>query len=65
MLFSLLQLTFGQQMVLVGDVEALGEWELQRAPVMEWSEGDNWRVTLTVPASATLEYKFAVVDPGG
>lgn len=57
------QLNFGQQMVLVGDAEALGAWELERAPVLTWSEGDDWRVTLDLPAGSQLEYKFAVTSP--
>ncbi|EFN52802.1 hypothetical protein CHLNCDRAFT_54232 [Chlorella variabilis] len=57
------KLNFGQQMVLVGDAEALGAWELERAPVLTWSEGDDWRVTLDLPAGSQLEYKFAVTSP--
>jgi hypothetical protein len=49
-------------MVLVGDADVLGAWELQRAPVMTWSEGDDWRVTVDLPAGQEVEYKFAVSD---
>lgn len=65
LLFDAPQLTFGQEMVLVGDAEALGGWQLEAAPVMTWSEGDDWRVAVALPAGAPVEYKFAIKDPNG
>lgn len=56
-------LEFGQQMVLVGDSDHLGGWELERAPIMTWSDGDTWRVTIDLPAGSTVEYKFAIKGP--
>lgn len=29
-----------------------GEWTLGRAPELKWSEGDNWHVTVQLPAGA-------------
>ncbi|EFN51955.1 hypothetical protein CHLNCDRAFT_139626 [Chlorella variabilis] len=57
---------FGQSVVLTGDAEELGGWDLGRAPRMEWSEGHNgehhWTATVSLPAGATLEYKFVIED---
>jgi hypothetical protein len=49
----------------VGDAEALGGWQLEAAPVMAWSEGDDWRVAVALPVGAPVEYKFAIKDPHG
>lgn len=49
--------------MLVGSADALGGWELSRAPHMTWSEGDLWSATVELPAGANIEYKFALWDP--
>lgn len=59
-----MQVDFGQQVVLVGDVHQLGSWELGNAPHMTWSEGDTWSATVDLPEWATVEYKFVLINPG-
>lgn len=58
-----LQVDFGQQVLVVGNVPELGGWELGRAPQMTWSEGDNWSVAVEVPAGSQFEFKFALQSP--
>lgn len=57
------QVNFGQELVLVGSADALGGWELARAPHMTWNDGDVWTATIELPAGAHVEYKFALWDP--
>ena len=33
---------FGQQLCIVGEVEQLGGWDVQRGVPMLWTEGDVW-----------------------
>lgn len=44
-----------------GNVEALGAWDLDKAPAMEWSEGHVWSLDLPVPAGVDLEYKLVKI----
>lgn len=57
------KVNFGQELVLVGSADALGAWELARAPHMTWNDGDVWTATIELPAGAHVEYKFALWDP--
>ena len=41
--------TFGQHVALVGKSQLLGQWNLDDAVPMEWSEGDIWTVELDMP----------------
>lgn len=42
---------FGQHLRLIGTGEKLGEWDLQRAVPMTWTDGDVWTVELKLPAA--------------
>jgi hypothetical protein len=57
------KVNFGQELVLVGSTDALGGWELARAPHMTWNDGDVWTATIELPAGTHVEYKFALWDP--
>ena len=57
------QVPFGHHLVLVGNTEELGGWELSRAPLMSWSEGDVWTASVALPAGAAVEYKFVQQVP--
>jgi hypothetical protein len=37
-----LQLAFGEKMGIVGNLPELGAWDPQRAPLLQWTEGDVW-----------------------
>lgn len=49
--------------MLVGADEALGAWDLGRAPHMVWGEGDVWTAQVELPAGVNVEYKFVLTDP--
>lgn len=53
---SALQVAFGEAHKIVGADPALGAWDLGAAPAMAWSEGDVWRLEVSLPAGAT-EFK--------
>jgi hypothetical protein len=59
------QVAFGQNLAVVGDAEALGGWEVGRAPQLRWGEGDVWSASVELPAGATLNYKFIVQQGPG
>jgi len=50
------QVAFGEAHKIVGADPALGAWDLGAAPAMTWSEGDVWRLEVSLPAGAT-EFK--------
>lgn len=54
---------FGQQLVVVGDDQELGGWNLATAPLMSWGEGDNWHCTVELPVGAGIAYKFVQQAP--
>ena len=59
------QVAFGQNLAVVGDAEALGGWEVGRAPELHWGEGDVWSASVELPAGAAVNYKFIVVQGPG
>ena len=59
----LFQVDFGEQVVLVGNAPELGNWQLDHAPNMTWSEGDTWVATITLPPGTDVEYKFVLRSP--
>ena len=42
-----------------------GSWSLSASPKMVWGAGDVWSITLEIPESVVIEYKYAVVDRFG
>lgn len=54
---------FGEALKVVGANPEVGEWQVEAAPTLEWSEGDVWTVDLKIPAESELTFKF-VVDKG-
>ncbi|CAG9330356.1 unnamed protein product [Blepharisma stoltei] len=52
--------SFGESIWVCGNHEKLGNWDLQKAYKLEWSEGDNWKGTVPIEKGSceTLEYKY-------
>lgn len=42
-----------------------GNWDISKAPELHWNEGDRWSVTLELPTSRVVEYKFVVLAADG
>ena len=57
------QVDFGDQLLVVGDVEQLGAWELERAAHMVWTEGDVWQASVDLPSGTAAEFKFVLSSP--
>lgn len=55
---------YGQRLKVVGSPDALGAWECSAAPEMAWSEGDQWALTVDLPAGKH-EFKIAVGSKRG
>ena len=43
------QLAFGDRVKAVGEVGALGHWDVKDAQELQWSEGHNWQLDLVLP----------------
>jgi alpha-amylase len=61
--------SFGTNLYVVGSIDALAQWHTDSAPPLTWLNGTgtrgNWRTTLTLPASTSVEYKYIKKDAGG
>ncbi|KAF8058890.1 zinc finger CCCH domain-containing protein 56 [Scenedesmus sp. PABB004] len=59
--------TFGQEVCLVGSGEALGNWSVENAKPMHWTDGDVWEVEfeVTTGPEVELEYKYVVRSTDG
>jgi alpha-amylase len=59
----------GTNVFVVGSIDALASWNTGSARPLTWLNGNgtrgNWRATLTLPASTSVEYKYIKIDPGG
>jgi hypothetical protein len=49
---------FGTFLKAVGGGQQLGEWEVDAAPPLQWSEGDVWSTSLLMPPG-TYEFKVS------
>lgn len=56
---------FGDTLVLVGDVEALGAWDPSRGLRLSGDEWPTWKQTVELPAGARVEYKLVIVRADG
>ncbi|PSC75232.1 hypothetical protein C2E20_1164 isoform B [Micractinium conductrix] len=50
---------FGQALKVVGGLPQLGDWDCERAPAMTWTEGDQWLLSVQLPAG---HHQFKVVQ---
>ncbi|KAK9824175.1 hypothetical protein WJX72_008301 [[Myrmecia] bisecta] len=59
--FELLHHTaYGEKVVVVGNGEQLGSWEVAKGKALDWHEQDKWTGELEVETGTTLEYKYVV-----
>ncbi|KAK3264688.1 hypothetical protein CYMTET_26588 [Cymbomonas tetramitiformis] len=59
------KLSFGDNMLVLGSTENLGEWNPEAVKKMTWSEGDGWSLETTIPADEKVFFKFAVKTKNG
>ncbi len=51
------QLKYGEFHKIVGGHPSLGDWNLDAAPQMSWSEGDTWSADVQIPAGQQIDFK--------
>eukprot|EP00775_Hariotina_reticulata_P001798 gene1798-2132_t len=51
---------WGQDMCLIGEGEALGNWDVAQCIPMAWNQGDMWTAQAALPRGSSLEYKYIV-----
>ncbi len=51
---------FGDRLKLVGDSLELGEWDVDRALDLSWSDGDIWKAQVELPPSTEVRFKVHV-----
>lgn len=51
------QLSYGEFHKIVGGHPSLGNWDVDAAPEMSWSDGDTWRADVQLPANQEIEFK--------
>lgn len=56
---------FCEELRIVGDLPELGQWKIEDAPALKWTEGDKWALHIALP-SGKHEYKLVIynVDSG-
>lgn len=59
------QVQYGESIKLVGSGSALGDWSLDNAPEMSWTDGDIWTVDVDLPTNQTVHFKYVCVNGGG
>ncbi|KAI1780488.1 carbohydrate-binding module family 20 protein [Hypoxylon cercidicola] len=61
--------SFGQTVKIVGNIAALGNWDVSRAVALSASSYTSsnplWRATVTLPAGQAIQYKYIVVNTDG
>ena len=56
---------WGQSVYIVGNIEALGNWNTNAAIPLSSANYPTWSVTLNLPGSAPIEYKYVKKDGAG
>jgi hypothetical protein len=54
---------FGENLVLVGNRQVLGNWDPAQGLMLSWSSGDLWSGSIELESDLELEYKYACVSP--
>jgi len=58
-------LAFGDVLRIAGGCEAFGNWSLDNALALEWTEGNVWTAEALVPKREAVEYKYVVARSDG
>lgn len=51
------QLNYGEFHKIVGGHPSLGDWNVDAAPQMAWSDGDTWSTDVHIPVGQQIEFK--------
>lgn len=59
---------FGEELRVVGDVPALGQWDPKKGPTMQWTEGNVWEITIPIhfppDLDMPLQFKYVLMQNG-
>ncbi|WIA38322.1 hypothetical protein OEZ86_001659 [Tetradesmus obliquus] len=55
---------WGQVLKVVGSMEELGNWKVEKAPAMEWNEGHTWTLNVQLPVGA-VNFKVVMSEAHG
>ncbi|GMH38801.1 hypothetical protein BSKO_06699 [Bryopsis sp. KO-2023] len=58
------RVNFGERVLIVGNDPALGGWAIEKAVVMEWTEGDMWEASVKI-SPGVHEFKCVVLKESG
>lgn len=56
-----LRVDFGEHLRLCGSDNLLGSWNVDKAPELEWTDGDVWITRMELPVGFESEFKFVHV----
>lgn len=52
-----MQVNYGESLKLVGSGSELGDWNVEAAPEMQWTDGDVWVADVELPADQEVHFK--------
>eukprot|EP00775_Hariotina_reticulata_P004065 gene4065-4312_t len=55
---------WGQVLKVVGSLEELGNWKVEKAPQMTWHDGHTWTLDVQLPVGA-INFKVVMQEPHG
>ncbi|TFY50912.1 hypothetical protein EVJ58_g10834 [Rhodofomes roseus] len=53
---------YGQNLYITGSVSALEDWSSSNALLLSSADYPTWSITVDLPASTTIQYKYLVID---
>jgi len=54
------QVEFGSELFVTGSAYGMGQWDVQFAPTMTWTEGHVWSCSVDIPENTDVEFKYVV-----
>lgn len=55
----------GEKLRVVGNSDALGNWDALQGVDLEWTEGHMWRASVPLPRDTKASFKFTKVNDAG
>ncbi|KZT67263.1 carbohydrate-binding module family 20 protein [Daedalea quercina L-15889] len=56
--------TYGENLYITGSVDALENWSVDNALIMSAADYPTWSITIDLPASTTIQYKYLTMYNG-
>jgi hypothetical protein len=55
-----METNFGDHLCIVGGHDLLGDWVPAKGVEMDWVKGNDWKVSVALPAHSLLQYKYVI-----